>query len=104
MKYVTRNRVTPYRLNYLTRRDRFRKIADFVSFTNIGPPSFINEFCKVIQIVPSWNHNTRQIFTPGWIKCLGESMSICTNKCTCAVFLLRYHTPGIMNIIASDVD
>ena len=31
-------------------------------------------------MVEAWNNNMQKIFTPGWVSCLDESISVWTNK------------------------
>ena len=63
-------------------RERFEVILECLAFTNRKPPTFIDKFWEVRQMVEVWNDNMQQVFSPGWVTCLDESMSIWYNKYT----------------------
>ena len=63
--------------------NRFEEIIKHLTFTNIEPPSFTDKFWEIRQMVKVWNTNMRDVFIPGWITCLDESMSVWHNKWTC---------------------
>ena len=38
-------------------------------------------------MIDAWNSHMKKIFTPSWISCLDESMSVWMNKLTCPGFV-----------------
>ena len=83
-------------------RNRFDAILSSLSFTNVAPPTFMDKFWEIQQMVEVWGTNMRDNFLPGYMNCLNESMSVWTNKFTCPSFMFvpckpwlfgnKYHT------------
>ena len=73
----------PFRLNeYITGR-RFKKILSALRLTSTDPPSFQDRFHPVRDLLDAFNKNMQKVFTPSWISCLDESMSVWFNRWTC---------------------
>ena len=51
--------------------------------TNVARPQYRDPFWEIQQLIASWNAHMRESFSPSWINCLDESMSIWFNKWTC---------------------
>ena len=64
-------------------KSRFDDILKYLSFTTLKPPAFKDKFWQVRQMMKEWNENMTRTFSPGWVCCLDESMSIWTSKYTC---------------------
>ena len=73
----------PFRCNEYMSRTRFEQILSNLKYTVNEPPSYIDRFHEIRQIVTAWNDNIQQVFQSGWITCLDESMSIWFNRWTC---------------------
>ena len=73
----------PYRFHQWMSRRRFDEINHHLQFTDNDPPSFVDKFWEVRQMIAMWNTNMSEVFLPGWICCLDESMSIWFSRWTC---------------------
>ena len=73
----------PYRLNQYMSRNRFEQILQAISYTNKTPPSYLDRFWEVRDIIKAWNDNMENVFKTGYITCLDESMSSWMNRWTC---------------------
>ena len=73
----------PYRLNEFMSKSRFDSIMEALAFTDDSPPTYRDKYWEVRKMVEVWNENMTEVFSPGWITCLDESMSIWFNKWTC---------------------
>ena len=82
LKKNTRERGAPFRLNDLMSSNCFKDIIRNLTYKNLQPPSFKDKFWEIRQMVEEWNKSMREVFIPGWINCLDESMSIWSNKWT----------------------
>ena len=82
-KQVDREDGAPFRLNDLMSWRRFEKIHQSMVYTNEEPPQYKDRFWEVRQMIKRWNENVMENFTPLWVSCLDESMSIWFNKWTC---------------------
>ena len=73
----------------------FESILMALTFTDIEPPSFVDHFWEVRQMISEWNINMKNVFIPSWISCLDESMSIWFGRFTCPgwVFVPRKPHP-----------
>ena len=80
---ITFEQGAPYRLNQFMSKTRFDDINRSLGFTNQNPPSYEDRFWEVRQMIHVWNENMKDVFSPGWITCLDESMSIWHNKWSC---------------------
>ena len=48
------------------------------------PPAFKNPFHQVNEeLIDHFNSQTQPAFSPGWVSCLVESMSVWSNRWTC---------------------
>lgn len=61
----------------------FEKTHQVLVYTNVEAPNYKDRFWKVRKLISEWNKNMDEIFTPSWVSCLDESMSIWFNKWTC---------------------
>ena len=66
----------PFQFNEYMSYTRFNAIAQNLTFTNIAFPTWRDKFHEVRQMIAAWNKHMAKVFTPGWISCLDESMSI----------------------------
>lgn len=83
----------PYRLaKYMSGR-RFELILSHLRFTKEKPPSFVDRFWEVREMLQEWQKHINEIFIPSWVSCLDESMSIWTNKYTCPGFVFCPRKP-----------
>ena len=73
----------PYRFGSFMSKARFDDIMTSLSFTDCTPPSYTDKFFEIRQMLKIWNENMSHVFSPGWICCLDESMSIWFGKYTC---------------------
>ena len=80
---INRFKGAPWRLNDIMSRKRFDAILRAIYYTNNAPPPYSDRFWEVRQMLEMWNKNMEQQFTPSWVNCLDESMSVWTNKYTC---------------------
>ena len=73
----------PYRVNMYMSRKRFETILFALSFTVKDPPTFLDRFWQIRDLIHAWNENMKNVFKCGYITCLDESMSIWNNRWTC---------------------
>ena len=59
-------------------------------------PTFKNPFHEVSDLIDSWNSHTQECFSPGWVNCLDESMSVWTNRWTCPGWMFVPRKPHPM--------
>jgi hypothetical protein len=83
----------PYRFNDIMSRNRFEDILSSLSYTNRDPPGYRDPFWEVRQCIECWNANMSDVFVPGWISCLDESMSKWMNDNTCPGFMFVPRKP-----------
>jgi hypothetical protein len=86
----------PFRLNSFMSRRRFELILRSLSFTLEPPPSFKHPFHQVNELVQAFNTHTPACFSPGWVSCLDESMSVWTNRWTCPGWMFVPRKPHPM--------
>ena len=72
---------------------RFDLIVGALAFTDKNLPAFADPFWEVRQMIDAWQTNMNVIFSPGFMNCLDESMSIWTNKFTCPGFMFIPRKP-----------
>ena len=65
----------------------FDTILSSLSFTNVAPPTFLDKFWEIQQMVKASRTNMRDNLLPGYMNYLDESMSMWTNKFTCRSFM-----------------
>ena len=80
---VDRESGAPFRLNDLMLNKRFETILQNIMYTDVDPPQYKDRFWEVRQMIDEWNKNMAEKFSPSWVSCLDESMSIWFNKWTC---------------------
>ena len=83
----------PLRLGVWMSRKRFDDILSALQFTSDNPPVFVDMFWEVRAMISAWNSNMNQQFSPGYVNCLDESMSIWTNQFTCPGFMFVPRKP-----------
>ena len=83
----------PLHLGVWMSRKRFDDILSALQFTSDNPPVFVDMFWEVRSMITAWNNNMNQQFSPGYVNCLDESMSIWTNQFTCPGFMFVPHKP-----------
>ena len=83
----------PFRLGEFMSRNRFDDILSSLTLTNVPPPPFVDKFHNIRLIADRWNQNMAENFSPAWITCLDESMSVVTNKYTCPGFMFVPRKP-----------
>ena len=86
-------RGVPLRLGVWMSRAGFDAILVALSFTDRDPPPFLDKFWEVRQMIDAWGSNMNNVFAPGYINCLDESMSLWTNKFTCRGFMFVPRKP-----------
>ena len=74
----------------------FDYITQHLIFTDIDPPSFTEKFHEVRQMIESFNNHMKDMFSPGWISCLDQSISIWTSKWTCPGWMFVPRKPHPM--------
>jgi hypothetical protein len=77
----------PVRLNEWMSRRRFEAITRSLQLTSCAAPPYQDKFWEVRAVLQAWNENMKDMFTPGWISCLDESMSKWLNEYTCPGFM-----------------
>ncbi|KAI2500665.1 Transposase IS4 [Fragilaria crotonensis] len=85
----------PFRLHAYMSRRRFEAILKHLKLTTTPPPAFKHPFHPVNDIIDAFNKHTQACFSPSWVSCLDESMSVWTNMWTCPgwVFVPRKPHP-----------
>ena len=66
----------PYSFWAFMMQRRFRAISCNLSYTDANPPTFVDKFWEVRQMIKAWNAHMANIFLAGWVICLNKSMSI----------------------------
>ena len=65
----------PFRLqDYISLR-RFNAITTAIRYTDKHPPSFLDRFHEVRQVIEAFNEHYTGESTPSWLSCLDESMN-----------------------------
>ena len=72
---------------------RFDLILGVLAFTDKNPHAFADPFWEVRQKIDAWQTNMNVIFSPGFMNCLDESMSVWTNMFTCPGFMFVQRKP-----------
>lgn len=73
----------PFRLNEYMSKNRFEDILAAMAYTDDNPPAYVDKFHCIRKLIAAWNTNMHANFTPGWVNCLDESMSVWTSQWTC---------------------
>ncbi|KAL7461873.1 hypothetical protein ACHAXS_002279 [Conticribra weissflogii] len=61
-------------------KNRFLQITAAVVYTNKPPPSFVDKFYDVRQMLDAFNKPYKDNYIPSWINCLDKSMSSWLNQ------------------------
>jgi len=85
--------ITQLRFNEYMSRNRFENIRAALSFTNVEPPTYLDRFWEVRQLLDEWNTNMDRKFQPSWISCVDESMSKWVGQFTCPGFIVCPRKP-----------
>jgi hypothetical protein len=80
-------RGAPYRLGCFMSRNRFDDIRTSLRLTKDNQPVYRDRFWEIRRLIAAWIDNMSTNFSPGWVACLDESMSVWTNKYTCPGFV-----------------
>ena len=83
----------PFRLNDIMSRRRFEEILGIHCTYNKEYPPYTDRFHPIQDFVKAWNDNMKTNFSPSWIVCLDESMSLWTNMFTCPGFVFCPRKP-----------
>lgn len=86
----------PFRLHSFMSRRRFEDILKHLKFTREPPPSFRHPFHEINDLIRAFNEHTQSSFSPGWVSCLDESMSVWTNQYTCPGWMFVPRKPHPM--------
>ncbi len=66
----------PFCLNEYMPYCHFEDIMQALRFTNHPYPPYANQFYDVWQMIDEFNEHYMTNYIPGWISCIGESMSV----------------------------
>eukprot|EP00804_Cyclotella_cryptica_P001269 CCRYP_012764-RA/>CCRYP_012764-RA protein AED:0.37 eAED:0.03 QI:0/0/0/0.5/1/1/4/0/472 len=83
LPFNERTNSCPYNFRKYMSLKRFDAITAALSFTDASKPTYRDKFWEVRQLIVEWNKNMAEAFSPGWILCLDESMSIWHSRWTC---------------------
>jgi hypothetical protein len=73
----------PFRLHAYMSRHCFESILKHLKFTTREIPPYKHPFYPVNDLIAAFNRHSHCCFSPGWVNCLDESMSVWTNMWTC---------------------
>ncbi len=74
----------------------FRGYPQTLKFTSKAPPAFKNPFHPVSDLIDAFNKHSAACFSPSWVSCLDESMSVWTNMWTCPGWMFVPRKPHPM--------
>ena len=86
----------PFRLHAYMSRRRFEAILKHLKFTTKPPPAFKDPFHHVSDLIDAFNKHSAACFSPSWVSCLDESMSVWTNTWTCPGWMFVPRKPHPM--------
>ena len=86
----------PFRLHAYMSRRRFEAILKSLTFTTKTPPAFKDPFHPVSDLIDAFNKHSAACFSPSWVSCLDESMSVWTNMYTCPGWMFVPRKPHPM--------
>ena len=87
-KPITMFEGAPFRLNEYMSYKRFAAITAAMCYTDKPPPSFVDRFHDVRQMIDEFNKHYEEEYVPSWLNCLDESMNSWLDK----------FCPGFMNV------
>ena len=83
LKEITLEEGAPYCFHHWMSGRRFKQILAHLRYNDGPPPQYKDRFWEVRGMVEMWNKHMADIYEPGWVSCLDESISIWTNRWTC---------------------
>ena len=83
LKEIRLEEGAPYRFHHWMSGRRFKQILAHLRYNDGPPPQYKDHFWEVRGMVKIWNKHMVDIYEPGWVSCLDESISIWTNRWTC---------------------
>jgi hypothetical protein len=98
--------------SYMTHK-WFRSIQQFLTYTDVQAPTFVDKFWEIRQMIKAWNAHMANVFLAWWVICLDKSMSIWHQRWTCPGWIFcprkphpfgnEYHTAccALTNILFS---
>jgi len=69
----------PYLGNYMSGK-RFEQISSAIKLTSKEPPTYRDRFFWVREMIQAFNDETKDVFVPGWLVVVDESMVAFLNK------------------------
>ena len=75
---------------------KFERITFCLRLTVRDPPAYRDKFHEVRDLIAAWNDHMREVFIPGWVSCVDESMPIWTSNWTCPGFMFVPRKPHPM--------
>ena len=79
MAHARKSQIKNVLKNVFMSRRRFEAILKHLKFTTKPPPEFRHPFHPVTELINAFNKHSRGCFSPSWVSCLDESMSVWTN-------------------------
>ena len=79
-KPITIEEGAPFRLQEYISLRRFNAITSAIRYTDKSPPSFLDRFHEVRQMIESFNDHYAEGYSPSWLSCLDESMNSWLDK------------------------
>ena len=77
----------PFRLGKYMTCTHFEEILSSLCYTDKSPPTLLDRFWEIQELIVAWNKNMDENFIPSWINAIDESMSKWLNEYTCLVFM-----------------
>ena len=100
---VSTHRGAPYRFNHWMSSRRFEEIHSHLFLTINDSPPYKDRLWEIRQIIELWNENMRKIFSPSWVSCIDESMSIQFNRWTCLAWIFAPRKPHPFGMEYNDI-
>ena len=66
----------PYHFNNLMSQHHFDSLVAALQYMDQPMPAFLDHFFHTCQLIEAWNHHMANKFSPSWVNCLDESMSM----------------------------
>ena len=83
----------PFTLCDLMSVSRFDLISKKLKYTSQASPSYHDGFHPIRELTDEWNKNMADVFVPGWMLCLDESMQKWLAAYTCPGFVFCPRKP-----------